>query len=529
MSFIEKKVTVLVAILALCNIVYAQTLEEDFTTLEPSVWTENIGFQLNESEGIIESYGTGATNTWSTIQSVDAFSPGSHISTRMKTSQGCNAGTIQFRFGKQGSDAMNDSFYFIQLSCDDAGSSYEHFYLYKVTNGTAEIIFDDEIPFQCLTWYKMDIVWESDYLEIELFEDDGSYINDYKIVRDFSQSGFVGFRGYRCSGMSAVDYIYITSPDLVAHYPLDGNADDISIYDNDGTVFGPMSASDGTGASNMAMRFDGVDDYIDIPITQISQLNEGSICGLFRIRDLSKVNCIFSIGNTVTTNSKSSITVSEEGVLRFHFRKSYSPPQYWYESDLGLIIENKWYHYVYTQKEGTGLKLYLNGQQISLNYLPDGSPTGDEFFSDFVTTPQVATFGAKKTHNYNDAFFNGEMDDIRFYRKVLSAEEVLAIYNEKPLGIFGKFKEPATIKVFPSPFDSQITVNFRTSDTEDIIIDIVDMNGRVLDVLYTGRVEAELDNQMSFSVKHEISQGLYLLRIRSSDGIHLGKVLIQKQ
>ncbi len=52
---------------------------------------------------------------------------------------------------------------------------------------------------------------------------------------------------------------------LIAHYPLDGNADDASGNDLHGTNFGAVAAVDRLGAQDAAFAFDGVDDVIDVP------------------------------------------------------------------------------------------------------------------------------------------------------------------------------------------------------------------------------------------------------------------------
>ena len=49
---------------------------------------------------------------------------------------------------------------------------------------------------------------------------------------------------------------------LVAWYPLDGNATDMSTNSNDGTTYGASPTTDQHGLPNRALLFDGNDDYI---------------------------------------------------------------------------------------------------------------------------------------------------------------------------------------------------------------------------------------------------------------------------
>jgi hypothetical protein len=50
----------------------------------------------------------------------------------------------------------------------------------------------------------------------------------------------------------------------VAYYPFNGNANDLSGNNNNGTVYGATSTADRHGISNRAYLFDGVNDYIEI-------------------------------------------------------------------------------------------------------------------------------------------------------------------------------------------------------------------------------------------------------------------------
>ena len=52
---------------------------------------------------------------------------------------------------------------------------------------------------------------------------------------------------------------------LVAHYPFDGNANDISGNGYHGNVMGPTLTPGQDGVANSAYQFDGSNDRIDLP------------------------------------------------------------------------------------------------------------------------------------------------------------------------------------------------------------------------------------------------------------------------
>ena len=66
-------------------------------------------------------------------------------------------------------------------------------------------------------------------------------------------------------GVSVRDTSIHQTGDLVAYYPFNGNADDESGFNNNGTVSGAVLVPDRHGNPSSAYRFDGVNDYISVP------------------------------------------------------------------------------------------------------------------------------------------------------------------------------------------------------------------------------------------------------------------------
>ncbi len=63
---------------------------------------------------------------------------------------------------------------------------------------------------------------------------------------------------------------------LIAYYPLDGDALDFSGNCNHGTVHGSQAAYNKNGHFQTAMSFDGIDDYIEIPHSDLFDFTEES-------------------------------------------------------------------------------------------------------------------------------------------------------------------------------------------------------------------------------------------------------------
>jgi len=73
-------------------------------------------------------------------------------------------------------------------------------------------------------------------------------------------------------GLSSI-FAQIPTSGLIAHYPFNGNANDISGHGNNGTNFGAILTYDRFGNPNSAYQFDGVSSYILVPHSPDFQLS----------------------------------------------------------------------------------------------------------------------------------------------------------------------------------------------------------------------------------------------------------------
>jgi hypothetical protein len=81
-------------------------------------------------------------------------------------------------------------------------------------------------------------------------------------------------------------------------------------------------------------------------------------------------------------------------------------------------IDNDWHHLAAT-RDGISLKFYIDGNLIGTSPTPAGA------------IPQVLTDMFQLGYGWNTdwKYWNGSMDDLRIYRRVLSASEVQTLYN----------------------------------------------------------------------------------------------------
>ena len=91
------------------------------------------------------------------------------------------------------------------------------------------------------------------------------------------------------------------------------------------------------------------------------------------------------------------------------------------------LTANTWFHVCVVASYGNNVSLYINGSQVaqSSSQLPTSGYIGTQTNG---TATNIIRFGGQATTPSNNAF-NGYLDDFRIYNKVLTAAQILQLYN----------------------------------------------------------------------------------------------------
>ncbi len=149
----------------------------------------------------------------------------------------------------------------------------------------------------------------------------------------------------------------------------------------------------------------------------------GTISFWFKTDEL-KEGTMFEFSSTQNT-SGFDIALRESGKISLYTGDGTVNHFYiWTDSTFAV---NQWYHVAVTQN-GSGVKLYVNGVEISTQNLYANNTV-------WFTHSNSATWNVSRIANYHrtDApesfFFKGTIDDFRYYKRGLTVDEVEAIYN----------------------------------------------------------------------------------------------------
>ncbi|UCD37282.1 MAG: VCBS repeat-containing protein [Fidelibacterota bacterium] len=201
-------------------------------------------------------------------------------------------------------------------------------------------------------------------------------------------------------------------PDLVAYYPFNGDAEDESGNAHDGTIHGAALTEDRFGNANSAYSFDGVDDYINVAASDALKItDEITVTAWISFTGGGQNPRIVSFG-PLPRNGYELMTETSQAArpVRFEFggRIVISKKQ---------LPENTLF-FVAATADAVESQLYINS-------ILDTTQTGTTGDFDYSTPFLIGQTGTSSL----DAW-GGTIDDIRIYRRALSAEEIQELYLE---------------------------------------------------------------------------------------------------
>ena len=215
-----------------------------------------------------------------------------------------------------------------------------------------------------------------------------------------------------------------TDPNLISWWEFDEGTGLIaydSAGDNDGTLRGEPDWVPGM-IGNYALDFNGVHDRIVIE----GSAGHGSPLNIYN-SDLTISAWIKPRG----TGTRSIVCRAKSLYITYHLRiestnrvsiNTYKQgPGHWLLTTEESLTENIWYHIVGVfDRTGDQGRIYINGINKA-----EGTMTTDPLSNDATTK-----IGCVHEETSDSYYFNGTIDDLRIYNRVLSAEEVQELYEE---------------------------------------------------------------------------------------------------
>ena len=225
---------------------------------------------------------------------------------------------------------------------------------------------------------------------------------------------------------------------LVASYPFNGDAVDETGNGNDGVVTAgyagwgggtPILAADRFGIADKAYYFDGGGN-IEVPYSTI--INPASMSLSWWIYMEERANNDFMISMNTWNCYKVNLQTENKVFGTVKAEDPDNPGQFQISDrdHAGEGLEDSTWYHLAVSFGGGHMKFYIDGVMVKdWEDVPNGN------IIDISADPRNLVFGQEHpTSFYTDQsgdgeFFKGTMDDFRIYNRVLTDEEVVALYN----------------------------------------------------------------------------------------------------
>lgn len=208
------------------------------------------------------------------------------------------------------------------------------------------------------------------------------------------------------AALNLAGYNFTVWNGLVAYLPFNGNASDATGNGNNGTNFGAVLTADRFGNTNSAYSFDGSSAFIDF----------GSPADLAFTNNFTlSAWCLFNGGS----QNPRIICYGQDSGYELLTAGTGSTRQFQFVDGTVVNIsasysQNTWYSVTAVVQNGT-VAIYVNGVLDGIN--PVSAPT-------FPYNLQIGT----KSQAGSD-FWGGIIDDVRFYNRALSSNDVASLYD----------------------------------------------------------------------------------------------------
>ena len=238
---------------------------------------------------------------------------------------------------------------------------------------------------------------------------DNNLIKEWSLTTDVNGVASTTFRGT----LEAKEYsLFVVANSADAYNPLDFDSSDFSsTVDYSPTLQGGVQlyTTEGIGGSGY---FDGVNDYVDYTSTFFAAGTDEYTVAIWFKTDTTTASrhCILES----TTDWAFSIELTSS-----HYITAYASTTATHGSVTSAVAYNDdvWHHVAVTYLEGDAFRLYVDGELKDTDTLISGS----------IDAAPSAHLGTYRTAN--GRWFEGYLDEFRFYEETLSEKEIIGIYN----------------------------------------------------------------------------------------------------
>ncbi len=332
-------------------------------------------------------------------------------------------------------------------------------------------------------------------------------------------------------GLSLFSQINLDSL-LVAYYPFNGNANDESGNGNNGIVTGAIPVEDRFGNPDAAYSFNGFSDNIEfgdvfndvfLPFAISVWIHKEQVGppfqNIFKSDNYPGTGTNYYYGfwlTTVDDTEQPTVSVSycDGGEPDIAHRRT--------KSSTSTIYLNQWVHIAINVNGPTDMAIYFNAFDVGGTYSGSG---GNMVHSDWTANIGRNTLPP-------NIYFNGILDDVRIYDRILTPDEITALYeegtnvnvDENSINADSKI---SLYQISPNPCADAVRLRYLIHDIRYLICDLYRIDGRMIRRIMEGdQLPGEHEIEVDVS---DLPAGVYFIRLQAGQDIAVRKLVVARQ
>jgi hypothetical protein len=301
---------------------------------------------------------------------------------------------------------------------------------------------------------------------------------------------------------------------LVACYPFNGDANDFSGHNNHGIVHDATLTQDRFGNPNSAYNFNGENSYIDIQrFDSLVPTDEFSISFWCIVYNGIRAHAQFQAQPD---------DISDRFCISIHYYHNSVPSTFW---DFGNISTGgrfdtinipfiaQWEHYVFISSASQNvMKEYRNGILLK----------SENHHGTIVNKSRNLWIGKGSPLLCMD----GDMDDIRFYNRAITPDEVQALHADNPSctsTFIPELSSSDAVFIYPNPSRGSFNISFK-EPIHNSSVKIINSLGENVHQIFIG------DDfiQTLQIVSEKLNEGLYFVLVSNGDRQCVQKLVIDQ-
>ncbi len=285
-----------------------------------------------------------------------------------------------------------------------------------------------------------------------------------------------------------------TTGNLIAWYPFSNNGNDISGNQLNGQVNGALFVPDFWGNATRALRFDGLNDFVNVPNNTLLNFQDGITVSCWFKAGAQPDHETFLVSHGSWQN-RWKISITPEGRIRWTVNTLTTIA----DLDLDVPVAVDSIYQVAATYDGTLLALYLNGQLRTYKFL-----TGK------IRTAAIPLLIGQILPGTQDFNFKGVIDEVKIYDYALTPPAVQTLYSSIPTAVQEVATASQTLQVSPNPVLEILTVRLSEIPGPNTQVAVFDLHGKLVETQKSGA-----EGSFYFNTKNWKS-GIYIAQVQSN-------------